>query len=780
MELTRSSTPARAAARRPSAKDRVTAQLEELRAVHEVAKRAAALDVEGTLDAVVTAFEQLTTADSTAIYLWSLETKDALQLAAYRFDRALYPADYEEKLKGRVSARGYGLIGWVAEHREPLMIGNAARDPRARAIPGIPLDNKSAIVVPVIANEELLGVIRAVKMGLNAFRPEHFRLAQTLAHQSAVAIAAAEAQREQKHRLEENERLAAVLQARETRLRAVIAASPLAIIELDLEGRVRLWNEASHRIFGWTADEILGGPALLVPPEQEDEDRGLIARVCAGDSIDDHETVRCRKDGTRIEVAISAAPLRGELNEVIGMTELIADITSRKNAERQLAHQALHDALTDLPNRALLQDRLEQAIALARRQGTTVALLLMDLDDFKDVNDTYGHAAGDALLRELGPRLLRRLRQTDTLARLGGDEFAVVLQSVGARSAERIANSLRGALRMPFTVEGHVLELDTSIGISLFPSHAENADLLMRRADVAMYEAKRTKAGVVVHNPQLAATSAGRLAAVAELRRAIDQNELRVHFQPIVALPGGRLLGVEALVRWAHRERGLLDAGAFVPLAEHGALSAPLTAWVLRNALAQAKRALADRRDLFINVNLSPRDVADPDLPRRVEAALAEAGLDPERLCLEVTEGTLITDTERCGETLHALRAIGCQIAIDDFGAGYSSLTYLDRLPLHVLKIDRSFVARLAAGSASRAIVRAIVDLAHDLGLLTVAEGVEDEHTYQVLAQLGCDAAQGFYIARPLAPDALADWIRTARPSALGGLKEDQLSTPTR
>jgi diguanylate cyclase (GGDEF)-like protein len=437
---------------------------------------------------------------------------------------------------------------------------------------------------------------------------------------------------------------------------------------------------------------------------------------------------------------------------------------ARRRLERQAAltrHQALHDALTGLPNRVLLRDRGERAIAAARRHGGSVGLLLIDLDRFKDINDTLGHHQGDALLRAVATRLASVLRASDSVARLGGDEFAVLLPDlVGSdEAATTVAKKLLEALRQPFMVDELALEVDASIGIAASSDHEADVDTLLQRADVAMYVAKQTHAGTVEYAPELDVNSTRRLALLAELRRAIEQRTLAVHYQPKVDLASGAVQGVEALVRWNHPQFGPVPPSEFIPLAEGTALIHSLTTLVLETALLQQREWKALGHDLSVAVNLSARSLLDVDFPERVSALLTAHGVDPARLVLEITESTLMTDPARAQRVLRSLDALGVRISIDDFGTGYSSLARLKELPVHELKIDRAFVTSMQTIHSDAVIVRSTIDLARNLGLSVVAEGVEDCSVLNELSDLGCDAAQGYYLSRPVRAAELLSWL---------------------
>jgi diguanylate cyclase (GGDEF)-like protein len=431
------------------------------------------------------------------------------------------------------------------------------------------------------------------------------------------------------------------------------------------------------------------------------------------------------------------------------------------SAERE--HQALHDTLTGLPNRKLLLSRVDDAIAEAGRTGGQVGLFLLDLDRFKDVNDTLGHHVGDELLQHVGERLGSVLRPEDTVARLGGDEYGVLLPAVrDAVMAEEVAERIRLALTQPFVVNDVALDLEASIGIALYPEHAAGADALMQRADVAMYHAKETRTGIETYDAGRDPHSTQRLSLFGQLRRAIEDDELVLHYQPKVDLGTGQVAGVEALVRWEHPERGLLAPDTFVPLAEQTGLMKSLTASVLEQALRQAAEWIDSGLLVRMAVNVSARDLHDDGFCARVSEALTRTGVPASYLELELTERVVMADPARALQNLTALSRLGVRLALDDFGTGYSSLAYLRRLPVTELKIDKSFVLRMDVDEEDATIVRSTIDLAHGLGLRVLAEGVETAETWQRLSDLGCDAAQGYFLSRPHPAAVITDWL-TAR-----------------
>ena len=421
---------------------------------------------------------------------------------------------------------------------------------------------------------------------------------------------------------------------------------------------------------------------------------------------------------------------------------------------------SLHDALTGLPNRQLLQDRAATALEEAVREERSAAVFLIDLDRFKDVNDTLGHHVGDELLQQVGKRLAEAIRPGDTVARLGGDEFAILLPEIrDASVAEEIADRIREALGVPFSLHGLTFALQGSIGIALCPEHGTDIDVLMQRADVAMYLAKETKARWERYSVDRDRNSPERLGLLGELRRALDEGDLVVHYQPKADLRTGRIVGAEALLRWEHSLRGLIFPDEFIPLAEQSGLIQSITVAVLEASLKQAAQWQRIGLELELAVNVSVRDLHDVKFPGHVAAALLRHGIAPGQLALEITESVVMVDAERVIRTLEALDLLGVRLSLDDFGAGYSSLTYLKRLPVSEIKIDKSFVTRMDVDDDDARIVRSTIDLAQGMGLRVVAEGVETAQTWNRLTRLGCDIAQGYYLSRALAPDEFVDFV---------------------
>jgi diguanylate cyclase (GGDEF)-like protein len=441
-----------------------------------------------------------------------------------------------------------------------------------------------------------------------------------------------------------------------------------------------------------------------------------------------------------------------------------------RDLRRQAAtnrHQALYDGLTDLPNRALFTDRLEQVAVQARRNGTIAAALLLDLDRFKEINDALGHESGDQLLRQIGTRISERLRSQDTVARLGGDEFGVVLPGLGhAQDAVTVAEDIADALEETFAIDGIEVDVRASIGVAC-TDDGDDAATLLRHADVAMYVAKRSHSGIEKYSKEHDLFSAERLALASEVRRAIEHHELVLHYQPKIELRTGRADAVEALVRWQHPTRGLLQPGEFLPVVESTHLIKPLTLYVLDEALRQARAWRAAGEHIRVAVNLAAACAGDTRLPLQVAELLAQHDIAPEQLEIELTETAVLEDPTRARTVLEALAALGVRLSVDDFGTGYASIAYLTSLPISTLKIDQSFILDLSA-SGNLAVTRYSIELARTLGLSTVAEGVEDEATLHILEELGCDEAQGFFFARPKAAEECIAWIRSRNRTKVG------------
>ena len=549
-------------------------------------------------------------------------------------------------------------------------------------------------------------------------------------------------------------------------LAAIYDAMACGVVVRNAAGSVVFANAAAKRIFGRAPDELEGAAS---PGEDRriredgttmpDDEVPNVAAQARGEPIRNVMMGMVRSDGYVRWLLVDAVPIKDSFGRVREVVSSFTDITDRKKAEHELERQALHDPLTSLPNRSLFLDRVEQGLRTARRIATPLALLVMDLDRFKEINDTFGHHAGDLLINEVAGRIRSDLRETDTVARLGGDEFGIFLPGADQDGAWRVAQKIITALQRPFEVEGDAHELSVSIGIAISPQHGEDVETLLRRADIAMYAAKRTPGGSAVYAEEADPEGSNQLALMAELRHTIETDQLQVVYQPIVGFTEGDVMRVEALARWRHPSRGLVEPGEFIPLAERSGLMKSLFSRVLAMTLAQCAAWRQANVPLQAAVNLSIRNLLDPELPRVVGQALERAGIPPGWLGFEITETMLMAEPNRVLRTLAELRDLGVQLAIDDFGVGYSSLAYLQRLPAYAVKIDRSFVSRMTRNHGSAEIVKLITNLGHALGMKVVAEGIEDQATYDACAAVGCDSAQGFFVGRPMVATAIPAWL---------------------
>jgi diguanylate cyclase len=436
----------------------------------------------------------------------------------------------------------------------------------------------------------------------------------------------------------------------------------------------------------------------------------------------------------------------------------------RKRAEERLRYLANYDPLTELPNRNLLYERLEQALVTT---GQPLALMLLDLDHFKDINDTMGHQMGDLLLQQVGSRLQGAMRDRDTVARLEGDEFGILLPGADEEGATLVAHRILEALKPPFMVADLAVDARASVGIAISPKHGKDKDTLMRRADIAMYFAKESATGYALYSPDRDSYSPNRLALMAELHRAVENNQLFLVYQPKVDLRTARVIGLEALARWRHPEVGLIPPDQFIPMAERTGFIKSLTIWALNAALSQSRLWRQQGIEMPVSVNLSTRTLHDSNFPDHVSELLKHHGVGPEQLELEITESVIMADPAHALEILTCISHMGVALSIDDFGTGYSSLGYLKKLPVQAVKIDKSFVINMPTDPNDAVIVRSTIDLAHNLRLKVVAEGVENRNVWDRLVYLGCDQAQGYYTSPPLEAQELTKWLQES-PWGLG------------
>ena len=644
-------------------------------------------------------------------------------------------------------ARGVELLGRVWGTGRAASVDDVAAEDSARAWQATRAGLHAQFAFAVTNGRKVTGVIALFSHDHRSLDRAMLRVMSDIGSQIGQFI--------ERRRAEED------LRRSGERIRAILDNVADGIITVDERLAVRSYNPAAERLFGYAADEVIGKDfvRLIAEPyrsEVKPQLRGYLRPQQGLFEMSSHETSGLRKDGTSFPMEFNVGWL-GPQRLVIGS---LRDVSERKAETEALQYRVLHDPLTGLPNRTFLRERLEEAIRAGEREMKPCAVLLMDLDGFKDVNDKHGHQAGDYLLQQVAQRMRHVLRKADTVSRYGGDEFAVV--PWGATDVPRailVAEKILQEVEKPLTIDDQPVDVKISIGIAVFPRHADDADDLIRRADVAMYAAKRARSGFSVYSAdQDGGEGEGRVPLVGKLRYAIDQFELVLHYQPIVSAVDGHLLKVEALVRWGHPDHGLLPPDDFIPAAEQTNLIKPLTAWVLNEALGQVHAWSKAGIEIGVSVNLSARNLLDAELPDDVAELLRTWQVPPEKLSLEITEGTIIaTEAE---DTLRRLHDTGVTISVDDFGTGYSSLTYLKRLPVSEIKIDRSFVQDMATNRDGAAIVRSTIDLGHNLGLKVVAEGVEDEPTAEMLREYGCDFIQGFHISRPAAPGPLSPWLR--------------------
>ncbi|MDQ5814691.1 MAG: bifunctional diguanylate cyclase/phosphodiesterase, partial [Actinomycetota bacterium] len=562
--------------------------------------------------------------------------------------------------------------------------------------------------------------------------------------------------------------------------------------------RIKIWNLRSEIIY--SEDSSLIGERFETPPDLAEALEGHVEAEVS--DLEEDEEASERSFGRLLEVYVPIyfspseepagafeiylpyEPIAASINEdvmqlrlwMLGGLALLYVILYRivARASSKLREQAneltvsaheneflaFHDTLTELPNRRLFRDRLQQAILGAQRDGSWLALMILDVNRFKEINDTLGHHNGDVLLKTVARRLSKVLRPEDSLARLGGDEFAILLTRVADRQAVmEVARRVHNEFDQLFEIQDLSLDVSGSSGIAIYPEHGSEADDLIQRADVAMYVAKESHAGFEIYDPAQDRYTPGRLQLVGELRQAIDNDGLELHYQPKIGLDTGRVVGVEALVRWQHPERGIVGPDEFIGLAEHTGLIKSLTARVLDMALRQQRAWIDAGLQVSVSVNLSVRNLMDSRLPEQVASQLAKWRVPASQLTLEITESSIMADPVRTKQILEAISSMGVSLSVDDFGIGHSSLSYLKQLPVSEIKIDRSFVMDMQNNGNDAVIVRSTVDLGRNLGLRIVAEGVEDAPTYGTLTDLGCDVAQGYFISRPLPGIAMTQWI---------------------
>jgi diguanylate cyclase (GGDEF)-like protein/PAS domain S-box-containing protein len=570
------------------------------------------------------------------------------------------------------------------------------------------------------------------------------------------------------HDITDRKRAEEALREAHERFRSAFENAPIGMAMADLQGKILRANSAYGRIVGQTADQLCGVSLhSLTHPEDRESSKAEMARLVSSDSDGYQIENRClHTDGHDVWTSVSVSCVRDNKGAPLYLIGQIEDVTERRALRERLAYAAIHDPLTTLPNRVLFMDRLEVALSRSVRSQRRSAVIFLDLDHFKLVNDSMGHTAGDELLQAVAHRLRESVRPGDTVARFGGDEFVVLCEEIVDETAavevsERLSAALGPAINLP---EGEIF-VTASQGVAISGEDGDSASGLVRDADTAMYMAKeRGRARTMVFDPQRDSTALEQMHTRSQLHRALERGEFRIYYQPIVDLQNGRLAGVEALLRWEHPERGLLLPGEFLSMAEETGLIVPIGAWVLDVVCQQHVRWEQDRSErgaavmpIGVSVNLSPRQLAEPTFIDQVAEILRSTKIDPSALWLEITEGALATDTESTLRVLHGLRALGVRLSIDDFGSGYASLGYLKSFPVETVKIDRGFIEGLGRGKADATIVGAVVNLARSLGLHSVAEGVELSEQLDKLRSLGCEYAQGFLLGLPVSAEAVGD-----------------------
>jgi histidine ammonia-lyase len=588
------------------------------------------------------------------------------------------------------------------------------------------------------------------------------------------------------------------LHASHEQFRALVANIPGVVYRCacDAEWTMRFFSDHIEQLIGYPAEDFIGNRRRSYGSIIHPEDRVAVVDVIEA-ALDrgDPYSLQYRlihADGTPRWVAEHGQAVLDEHGDRQWLDGVILDISehkraeeAREHAEAQLReqadvnrHQALHDSLTGLPNRRRFNDLMDQAVVHSRLTGDPFALLLLDLDGFKEINDTLGHASGDRLLQEIASRLGSHVRGRDSAARLGGDEFAVLMPGASGETATATAERIRLAILQPFALDELSVQVTVSIGIGVFPLHGDDSIALMRAADAAMYVAKDSNAGCALYDSAADVLAPGRLALVAELRRALDEHELVLHYQPKVEMRSGHVSGVEALVRWNHPQRGLIPPDEFIPIAEKTDLIKSLTFYVLDEALRQCHSWTELGCPLSVAVNVSTRNLLEADFSEVVAQLLAKWDVSSRLLELEITETAIVTDHFRCLAVLEQLSALGVRVSVDDFGTGYTSLAYLRRLPIGEVKVDRSFVTDMARSESDMVIVRSTIELCRNLGLRVVAEGVESAEVWDDLLRLGCDVAQGYLMSRALPADELLTWIEALTESGAGRVWNNPASDP--
>jgi diguanylate cyclase (GGDEF)-like protein/PAS domain S-box-containing protein len=676
---------------------------------------------------------------------WSIADVDIERFAAHARDLAVTP--------------GTGLVGIVWESGEPLWCPDVSREPRLLRKNLAQMEGWSAFLVPVYSRGRIIGVLDF--NGRHIPEPDE-RLLQLV---RVLGIGVGNLR----------QRAVALEQLRESeeRYASTVELAAIGISHVDPDGRFIHVNQQLCDMLGYGRDELL---RVTVQDVSHPDDLAVTSmgrdRLRAGE-IDSFKTEKryLRKDGNPIWVRITIALKRGANGQPLYDISIVEDISEQKRAEERIRFLATHDEMTQLPNRSMFGQLLGHAIETAVRHDTQLAVLFIDLDRFKIVNDSLGHEAGDSLLKEMATRFRSCLRGSDVVARLGGDEFVVLVeQTHGHEDAAGVARKLLSAAIQPVEILGQECRVTASVGIAMYPSDARDAQSLMKNADIAMYVAKEEgKNNFQFYSQTVSALHVGRLQLETNLRSALERNEFTLHYQPKLALRTGEVSGVEALIRWWNPDLGAVPPAQFIPLAEDSGLIAAIGKWVLRTACRQnvawQKQGLPA---ICMGVNISPRQFRDVRLLSDIAEVLSETGMAPELLELEITEGVTLQDVDQVVEKLRAIKAMGVRLAIDDFGTGYSSLAQLKRFPIDTLKVDRSFIRDIPRDHEDEAITRAIIAMGRTLGVTVVAEGVETAEQEDLLRGLGCDEMQGFRVSKPAPPAQFARFLKLFAGAASG------------